>query len=848
MRALNAGWGRVVAATWLGVALAIGGCSALPDGQPTKCVDLLDTDFSANNPRCYNGTLDAIPSDGLPTGLGVGADCSLERCRPGLECVDDRCEPSGSLAPGSSCVIGPECGRGLNCVVGSCIPSSGDLGESCQNDSECDPGLRCGLSALSSECVEAGNADFGQACVLHADCFQGLYCSAGQCALPEAPAGVPLWKGVTCSEPTDDDVTALFSVPGAAGTASDADFFQLPYPNDIRLDADGHPDLTEFPTPGPELLGVDMIARYARAIERATTGWSTHPSLLFRFSGAIDADSLKTPDRQDRRVVLVDADDPTSEPNRLGLTWSSGGAATAYVCDDWVALGTGRGGVLQPGHTHIAWISTGARAADGKTIAKAPHFEAMLEDEAPSSSALQKAHAHYAPLRAYLAAHSIDRETILVAAVFTTYDPIAPMRALALDVAAADMPVATNWVLCEDGALSPCPQAAEDEGRACGSGTTDYDEYQALIELPIFQKGTPPYTESGGGLSASVVRTEQVCLGLTVPKSPKPAGGFPLVVYGHGTGGSMRSHMRDAISGRLARATPKFAVLGIDQVQHGPRRGDSTQDPEKLFFNFTNPDAARGNPLQGAADQLSLLRWAKSVVATAGETGGVAIQFDPARILYYGHSQGSTHGSIAAPLSDYPGAVFSGNGAGLALALLNKTNPQNIAGALPIALQDPLSSEDGLVLAMGELNPALGLLQHYMDAADPLSFAPLLALRPEVSNTPKHTLQTFGLGDTYSPPQTLSSFIYAAGVMDLASPPVGLEATGADALNLTPAPSVTGNFGAGPTYTLAVRQYEPPAGKDGHYVSFDVAECAEDISSFLEDLATPVVPTVPAAH
>jgi len=34
-------------------------------------------------------------------------------------------------------------------------------------------------------------------------------------------------------------------------------------------------------------------------------------------------------------------------------------------------------------------------------------------------------------------------------------------------------------------------------------------------------------------------------------------------------------------------------VLGIDQVAHGPRRGDSTLPPDLLFFNFTNPQAGK---------------------------------------------------------------------------------------------------------------------------------------------------------------------------------------------------------------------------------------------------------------
>src|SRR5690606_10937535 len=148
-------------------------------------------------------------------------------------------------------------------------------------------------------------------------------------------------------------------------------------------------------------------------------------------------------------------------------------------------------------------------------------------------------------------------------------------------------------------------------------------------------------------------------------------------------------HIRPEVAGALATATPQFAVLGIDQVQHGPRRGDSTESPEVLFFNFINPDAARGNPLQGAADQLSLYRFAAALDLTAQESGGEAIRIDATRILFFGHSQGSTHGSLMLPLSQYAGAVLCGNGGSLVHALLTKTNPVNLAGALPLVLQDP---------------------------------------------------------------------------------------------------------------------------------------------------------------
>jgi predicted esterase len=422
------------------------------------------------------------------------------------------------------------------------------------------------------------------------------------------------------------------------------------------------------------------------------------------------------------------------------------------------------------------------------------------------------------------------------------------MRALAAAVEATPVPTASSWVKCADGVASPCPQADAAEGRACGKGTADYDEYQALLSIPIFQQGTAPYLKEGGAISSTVQRTEAVCMSMSIPKSTAPAAGWPLVVYGHGTGGSYRGALRDAIAGRLARATPVFATLTIDAVEHGPRRGegpDAENDPDNLFFNFLNPDAARGNPLQGAADVLSVLRFANtSTLATAVATGGDAITVDPTKVFLYGHSQGSTHASMALPFSLVSGGVLSGNGGGLALALMNKTNPVNIAGAVPFALQDV---DPNGQLRMGEKHPAIGLLQHYIDPSDPINFAPLLTVRPEAGRTVKHVLQTFGLDDTYAPPETLAAYIYAAELA-LAEPPSGVSATGDNDLGMSPAVGpVTLNVTlVATTVTAVCRQYEPPADSDGHFVAEVVPEATDDVIGFLSSLGAGSPPVVPA--
>jgi hypothetical protein len=190
--------------------------------------------------------------------------------------------------------------------------------------------------------------------------------------------------------------------------------------------------------------------------------------------------------------------------------------------------------------------------------------------------------------------------------------------------------------------------------------------------------------------------------------------------------------------------------------------------------------------------------------------------------------------------------VLSGNGGSLTHALLAKTNPVNIAGALPIALQDVVLDQSGKpALPMGAGHPVLTLLQQWIDPGDPLNLAPLALKRPVAGKTPKHVFETFGLGDTFSPPKTLTAFSVAAG-LGLAEPPEGVDPTGDNDTGLTAETKIEGNFtAANVDFTGAVRQYAPPAGTDGHFVAFDVSEATADVVGFLEALGTGTLPSVP---
>lgn len=797
----------------------------------------------------------------LPVGLGVGEDCSSETCRAGLVCEDDVCELGRNTDAGEPCIASGECADALTCVGQVCVPAgSGETGAGCQTDADCMQGLRCGLVGFGAQCLPEGNTDWGGRCDTSNECLGGLACMQGLCAPPPSglpPFGLPSWQGVECEDPSDDTVRAYFEVPGAE-EAQEGDFFRLPFPNDVRW-VDGAPDLSGFPTPGSSLLGVDPVQIYVDRLEADGVGWGTEPKVIFRFSGQIDhstftSDVAKTEGRIRIVDVTPDISDDERDDNVGWQVYYTTGRSN-YVCNNWFGLSRPLGTPMRAGHTYAFILTTGARDANGNRIERSENLIDLLADDPPSDSALENAYDAYAPLRDYLATDDgndmgridLDASDVLNASVVTVGDHQAVMRDLAAAVEDAAAPVASDWVRCGEDVESPCPDA--EGSRACGAGTGDYDEYHALVSLPIFQEGTAPYWTEGGGIDTSgTPSSAQVCLSLTVPKGDPPGAGWPLAIFAHGTGGSFRSHVRPEVAGVLSEVSQAhpvpFAVLGIDQVEHGPRRGDSTESPENLFFNFLNPDAARGNPLQGAADQLALIRLAQSLTIPAEATGADPIPIDGGTVVFFGHSQGSTHGSLMLPYAPISGAVLSGNGAGLRYSLLAKTEPVNIAKALPFVLWD-IDPSDGS-LEMGEWHPALGLLQQWIDAADPYNFAELAAMRPEPNQNSHHIFQTYGIDDSYAPPETLFAYALAAR-LEMAPLPSGVDPDEANQNSrLVPeSDPLTGNRSVGGMgYTLAIRQYEAPSGSDGHFVVFDVEQANSDAVEFLHALADQQLPTV----
>jgi hypothetical protein len=825
---------------------------------------------------CLDGLFGNDDAGGIaPAGAGVGATCERDnQCRATLRCDPAArvCALRGDSMAGANCVLTGECSAGLFCSAAGVCATAGAAGdgETCGDAGSCQRGLVCVRAAgeLFGLCraprgsvLAAGDGgapsdggaaaagsprDIGGACADLLDCQAGLECQpttrtcyspgvAAATAGRDGGAGIPgFWPGERCAAEEDGPARAYFELPAADGTAPH-DFFRLPYPNDVRRDpGTGRVNLTSFPHPGTALLGFDLVDRYLRAIERSVDGFGTNHVVYFRFSGRLDFATLRL--NETLRLVDLTTGQPTGS-----VRFAANTAGNRYLCGNPVMIDTGHGAPMEPGHTYAAMVLVGLRDAMGRAVERDADFPAMLAEAAPGDAVRARAHAAYAPLRSYLAAQRIDPATVIVATVFTTQQPRRIVPALREAVRAAAPPVPAGFVRCDTGVTSPCDDGltGADHVRGCiGAADPAFDELQGTIELPYFQAGARPYREAGSGAIPTDATgrpmpqgTERVCVTVTVPRGAEaPAGGWPTVLYAHGTGGSFRSVVTEGLARSLAGVdvggtTVRFATVGFDGVMHGARRGMGvTTPPDQAFFNFANPEAARDNILQGAADVFGLVRSLSTLTLPMLPRAGETVRFDPRRIFFFGHSQGSTVGLPAAAYEpDLAGMVFSGAGGDLRLSLTTKVRPIDIASLVPAVLQDPDGRNAG--------HPVLNVLQTYFERSDAVNYGRLVLLERPTGIAARPVLMTYGLGDSYSPPATMQTVAATLGLPAAGMIPGGMNAWPPGAALPFP---VMGNLAGA---TAALLEVDPAGAYDGHFVAFRDAALNERVLRFLATAA-----------
>jgi pimeloyl-ACP methyl ester carboxylesterase len=509
-------------------------------------------------------------------------------------------------------------------------------------------------------------------------------------------------------------------------------------------------------------------------------------------------------------LINVDAASPTYG-TRIPLQFGFKEEAGESIGENWLGCLPFPGFVMAEETTYALVVTNRLRSADGGSVLSTADFRAVMDRAIAEEPRLARAQQIYQPLADYLdEAGGDEREDVVNAAVFTTQNATSLLGKFR-EVIRRDL---------------PAPIARDVEIR---SEPEDSVIYLGVYDSPNFQAGDFPYRtlENGGGFEIDPVSGDPIIQGsfelrfsMSLPTSPMPAEGWPVVFYGHGTGGDYRSYESDGTGLRLAKEG--IAVVSIDQPMHGTRLVGG--DPQTTFFNILNPLAGRGNVIQAALEGFEVVRLIENFEFTDVDPYAREIRFDSDKIGYFGHSQGSTTGlPFVAHEPQIKGAVFSGAGGLLYLTLLFKTLPFDIPSIVGLIVRD---------LPLDRFNPALALMQVFFEPADVITYARLLVQEPPEGNVAKNVFQTQGLTDRYTPIPSIEALATAIGV-DLAAPQerevAGLQLLGTELLPLP----VTDNAG-GVTSVLA--QYNEAIGSDGHFVVFDIAAARVQTSKFLKTL------------
>lgn len=623
---------------------------------------------------------------------------------------------------------------------------------------------------------------------------------------------------------------------------SSAAFWDLPFPSDLRRQPDGSYGFRNYPLqPSGRAATNSLVEMWlTSADERVRDGFGVDSAVYFAASGDVDPSSLPATAADtttaQASAFLIDVDPASPERGRrLAVRATFRAKGDRYAPDRLIALVPVYGVVRRPSTLYAAVLTSGVRDTSGAAIGRSRPFH----------DALEGGDAHLAPLVEVLEEQGFDVDTVVSAAVFRTMDPSLLARRIAAWTEKLPAPrLVSSWKVAQE-----------------------YESYQVLTStysVPVIQAGQRPYDRRGDGrivLDAAgdpvIQGTQEVRLAVTIPKRAQPAGGFPMVMYLHGSGGEWyegidrsalpptapRREQPDTVPGAgpaefLARRG--LAMAGFDFPIHG-NRNDPPDTTGLVFYNlFGNVDATIDNYHVASMELLILSRLLGTLdldaaLASTLDAGGAAdgkIRFDPTKLMGMGHSMGATLGVPWAALDPRIKAFFvSGGGGSLAAIAATALQPTDLR---PV-VEGFLEMREGEQLDEG--HPILHAFQNLWDIVDPIGRARHVALEPYAGIPAKHVFMTAGVRDGYFHPLAQNAMAAALGA-SLAGP--SIEPTLPEALGLAGAEPVT--FPAGKNrggMTAVVTHYDVPFNL-GHFVAFDREDARHQYTCFLASLGEKV--------
>jgi len=634
---------------------------------------------------------------------------------------------------------------------------------------------------------------------------------------------------------------ALFDLSGAVDEQET--FFHFPFPSDLRLDADGRPDLTGYPNPRIGVIDNMLTVADQRP------AWPTTPVGYFRFEAPLMPRSLDDTIEASAEspVLLVDVDPDSPDRGALYPTIAITLDEDRYTGRNLLAVASFPGIVLHPERTYAFVLRTSLGAEDGSPLEVPAAVAQLAAGETPDGAWGADAAALYAPMFETLDTIGVPREDVASATVFTTGDVVAETRTMTEGLRER------HDVTIDSIALDPSDGA--DHERYC--------ELVATVDQPQFQRGTPPFDTEGtfeygaDGLPIEQ-RTEATRVVIAIPKGEMPAAGYPLMLYFHGSGGIAaqvvdRGPQPPGTAGTGPAhmiAEHGFASVGA-ALPLSPDRLPGATSIE--YLNFDNLAAFPFTFRQGVIEQRLLLDALLALeidpsaldgcdgpTLPAGET---AFRFDPDSVVGIGQSMGGMYTNMIGAVEERLQALVpTGAGGFWSYFILETTLIDGIRGLLAGLLRT-----DGE--ALSHLHPSLSLLQLAWEAAEPMVHMPRLSRRPLPGLPTRPVYQPVGQGDSFFPIQLYDAVTVAyghpqAGEVVWPSMQDSLSVVGLDGVLDYPVANNLTNE-AGETYTGVVVQSAGDGFSDPHVIFVQVPEIRYQWTCFLRTAVFDGVATVP---
>ncbi|MSQ02926.1 MAG: hypothetical protein EXR71_13710 [Myxococcales bacterium] len=632
---------------------------------------------------------------------------------------------SGTVKPGEGDPCDGACQDTLTCTqAGVCaadgVPGTALSGDDCSATADCAWSLECNSANQCADADAAQTGGAGDACGGDEDCQAGYSCDGDVCIDLE----IPYWEGGACPADAgaDEEFKVLYQIPDLP-TTDELDFFSMPFPNNLRLDSAGRPQMDGFPVPGDES---PTAGRLLALIEQQSY-WGLDPVVLFRFNKAQDLDTIRvgtTDATLHFASIDADAEDFGGVDDFEYFTRQS---RDRYVCRNWLAITTFPGRQLLPNHNYAVWITKGVESG-GAEVFRDDDFKVLMQDERPDDVTDARAYDAFAPFRDYVDENGLSRGEVVAATVFSTGDPARDLRYTREVVESDETIVSVNALdLC---GASPCE-------RAC-VGASGLAEKHGNVSIPDFSaSGSVQYN---GTFRPVVQETDSVCAVLTVPQGAAPDAGWPVALWLGDLGGDAQDAVRNGVAEAFAQEG--VATLSIDLPHHADRA--EAENPLAAWFAVERPDRWRATLFQAFADGLVLQRLAADPL----------LGLDPDQVWMVGEGVGADAGvPILAWGKELRGGVLG--------------NPSGMVGELATLRSAPYDVEHALQRAVADTNvsrfhPLVGLLQQWMGPIDPMASAQ--GVLRDASTLAKHVLVVSGVDDGEVPDAQREAVLRAMSV------------------------------------------------------------------------------------